>query len=60
MHKPFRNWIKLNERVKAHSALSFHLKCVMAMESFKDAHSGLQLTIDTSFDKMNIDRGYII
>ena len=51
MLQPFHNWIKLNERVKAHSVSPFHLKCVMAMECFKDAHSGLQPTIDTSFDK---------
>ena len=49
--QPFRNWTKLNERVKAHSVSPFHLKCVMAMECFKDTHSGLQPTIDTSFDK---------
>jgi len=49
--QPFRNWTKLNERVKAHPVSPFHLKCVMAIESFKDAHSGLQPTIDTSFDK---------
>ena len=43
----FRRLIpKLNEKVKAHLSSSAHLKCVLIMESFKDAHS-----IGTSLDQ---------
>ena len=47
VQKLFRNWTNFNDKVKAHSTSSFHLKSIMAMESFKEAHSGLQPTIDT-------------
>ena len=50
VQKAYSNWTKLNEKVKAHSTSSLHLKCVLAMESYKDAHSGKQPTIDTSLD----------
>ena len=51
VHKAYSNWTKLNDKVKAHSSSSVHLKCVIAMENYKDAHSGKQLTIDTSLDQ---------
>ena len=55
VQKPFCNWTNFNDKVKAHSTSSFHLKSVMAMESFKEAQSGLQPTIDTSFEKHRKD-----
>ena len=41
--------------MKAHSTSTLYHKSVLAMESFKDAHSGLQPTIDTSFEKHRQD-----
>ena len=51
VQKAYSNWTKLNEKVKAHSCSSVHLKYLLVMESYKDAHSGKQPTIDTSFDQ---------
>jgi len=58
VQKAYSNWTKLNGKVKAHSTSSVHVKCVLAMESYKDAHSGKQPTIDTALDlcrKSNYD-----
>lgn len=51
VQKPYSNWTKLNEKVKAHSSSSVHLTCALALESYKDAQSGKQPTIDTAFNQ---------
>ena len=51
VQKAYSNWTKLNKKVKAHSCSSVYLKYLLVMESYKDAHSGKQPTIDTSFDQ---------
>ena len=38
VQKPFSNWTKLNEKVKAHSASSIHMRCTQDLKSFKEAH----------------------
>ena len=50
MQKPFSNWTKLNEKVKAHSVSPIHMRCTLDLKSFKEAHSGVQPTIDLSLD----------
>ena len=48
VHKPYSNWTKFNDKIKAHSASLNHVKCVQALEGFKHAQSGRQPTTDTS------------
>ena len=50
VHKPFRNWTKLSDKVKSHFASHIHIRCVQALKSFKESLSGRQPTIDTACD----------
>ena len=45
----------MNIKLKAHSVSPIHTKCVLDMKSFKDAHSGVQPTIDVSLDTRRQD-----
>ena len=51
VEKPYSNWTALNQKLKLHSTCPTHVKCSLAMKSFKDAHAGVQPTIDTTMNK---------
>ena len=50
VQKPFTNWTKFNEKVKEHAMSAMHSRSVLALNSFKESHSGAQPTIDVSFE----------
>jgi len=51
VEKPYSNWTALNQKLKLHSTCPTHVRCSLAMKSFKDAHTGTQPTIDTAMSK---------
>ena len=40
----------MNIKLKAHTVSPIHTKCALDIKSFKEAHSGVQPTIDVSLD----------
>ena len=51
VHRPVSNWTRFNNKVRAHSKCSTHIRCVAVITSFMETHSCAQPRIVTSLNK---------